>query len=165
MGSSAKKKIIQLTCIIRKILNIKKKIYITIPAYYPVWHSLSTDYTDFAKKIIKGRKIHIIKTDIAYWLKMNDKFTSDEYKLLITYGLYDLYTGSRRYFCIKSCKILYVQRASILLGYDYILVNGKKIPSGIIARNEGMSTPDFIEWIKGLDVKEFCIVNFTNFSY
>lgn len=151
---------------IRSLLGIKKRILLTVPAFFPAWHSRYGEQTHLATRLLpeRGAKIHALKLRIEYWSKAADKFRTGRYDLVICYKGDD--SERVKFYPLMRSDHLHIQAACFPDGdEDHVLVEGKKIPVGIVARNEGYSRRDFMEWRKYIGSREFCIVHFTGFRY
>lgn len=148
---------------VKKNLSLRKKILLSAPRRFPFWHSRSGERTEFAEKITKGipPKIHILKRDVTYWEEAARKFASRRWRYVVNL----VYLDSDVYQPIMRCRYLHVQRARFGNDPGFIIVDGKSVPSDLIALNEGLNNEDLMEWSKKFGDKTFAIVHFTKFRY
>lgn len=154
---------------IKRLFEIRKKtILLNVPFCFPTWHSRFGEETGFAKKI-KGdnpTKIHAIKRNTEFWQEACRKFATGRYRLKVVH-MKDIYEWKKHYPIIYSHQ-LHIQQASFIKENNTMLVDGKDVRIEIIARNEGYSLSDFMEFMEHLLLtgqSMFCIVHFTPFCY
>jgi hypothetical protein len=151
---------------IKKLLGIEKEILLSVPDTYPTWHSRYGEDTHFASKI-KGVllpvKIHALKSGVTFWESACRKLATGNYSLRIVY-LEDRPQG-KVYCPITKGKTLHTQRARYDQSGRQLLVEGKPVPVETVARNEGLTCSDFMEFLEKYDKMEFVIVHFTDFRY
>ena len=151
---------------VKRLLNVgKKQILLSVPAFFPSWHRRFGDETCFRERLLDKQhpKIHAISLHAEFWQKMEEKYRTGKYQLLVCHM--DDNPECRKYRPIMYANQLHVQRACFVSDDIFLVVEGKSIAMETIARNEGLEMPDLLEWKKRLGTKEFCIVHFTAFSY
>lgn len=151
---------------VKKFLGMRKCFLLTVPAYYPVWHSRYGEETQLVTRLSRSRdaKIHAIKFNIGYWRDAACKFSTGKYDLLICYKGDD--PEERKFYPLKHACYLHIQVGRFPIeGKDHILIDGREVAVDKVARNEGYSVDDFLELRKHVGSREFCIVHFTEFRY
>ena len=124
-------------------------------------HRKEGDPTYFIGNIIAGVKIHTIRRNYEFWLNRANEINSGRAVLSIRYWIGKPYRS-------KQIKIIELNKISVqkLEGgkHDYAIVDGKKVPWELIARNDGLSLDDFKDWFKGY-TNALAIIQFTDFKY
>jgi hypothetical protein len=152
--------------LIDKLLRIRKRLFLTVPHSYPIWHSRYGEETHLATRLLCDRnaKIHTVKFNISYWREAADKFSTGKYALIICYKGDDAL--NKLFYPLKHANCLHIQVGRFPYeDKEHILIEGRKIPVEMFACNEGYSVKDFLEWRQYVGSRDFCIVHFTEFRY
>jgi hypothetical protein len=125
-------------------------------------HRKEGDPTDFIGKIIAGVKIHTIRRNYEFWLNRANEINSGRAVLSLRFW-------SGKPYCSKQIKIMELNKISVQKldgrNTEYAIVDGKKVPWELIARNDGLSLDDFKDWFKGYTKNALAIIQFTDFKY
>jgi hypothetical protein len=144
----------------------QSRILLSVPAYFPSWHSRFGQETGFRERILDKShrpKIHAFKKNTAFWQKMEEKYRTGRYHLVVCHRGDDPYR--REYYPVIYPVRLHIQRARFAGDDSFLHVEGKPVAMETVARNEGLEVCDLLEWKKRQGEEEFCIVHFTDFRY
>ena len=160
-------------------LKIKKmKTYVlTVSQTFPKTHKRAGEETGFIDKIKGGVKPHTIRANYELWKKRIDEVNAGNAVLSIRYW-------SGRPYYTKQVEICQLGKDSgcgvqALIFTDKTLLGatacGPEYPNptwyfglniGGLAKNDGLSELDFVEWFKKYDLsKPMAIIHFTDFRY
>ena len=146
---------------------MKTRILI-ISKYFPYYHINRGKETNFIRKMRLGNKIHTIRANYDYWKKVEEEVKKgDSFVSLRTWN------GKPRHSKQVEIKKLYDINVEKLFFSNknfrpYIVgeKKNKEICLNVLAINDGLRLPNFIEWFNHYDHnKPFVIIHFTNFKY
>ncbi len=149
----------------------KKKVILTLCRTFPATHSQAGKLTGFEDKLKSGEKIHTIR--------YNAKDVWDERYKGIEHGRKYLsvrewtgrpYNSEQREFArYDKIGLQYIRMKRDTPGtIPQVWVDGKSVPIEEVARHDGLSLADFIEWFFGgdkADTFEGVVIHFTDFRY
>ena len=124
---------------LKQLIGIKKKqILLSVPAYFPLWHSRFGEETEFRQRITTGKnpKIHAFKQNARFWDEMLAKYRAGGYRIIVCHMGDD--PDRREYYPILHAHRMDIQRACFTHRDDILLIDGKDIPAETIALNEGL---------------------------
>ena len=127
----------------------KKKVILTLCKSFPVTHSKAGEATGFEKKLKEGAKIHTIR--------YNAKNVWDE--------RYEGITSGKKYLSVREWTGRPYNSDD---AYPQIWIDNKLVPIQEVAKNDGLSVEDFVEWFFGNNkenVFEGVVIHFTDFRY
>ena len=143
---------------------------IIVSRTFPCSHSRSGEDTGFPQKLRNGLKLHTIRTNATWWEMVAKEVNAGEAVLSVR-------TWEGRPYCSKQVEIMQVTKLglqSISMSSDTMFplptpcVDGRKqVDIYTLARNDGLSLPDFLEWFFPCGDGFFrgVIVHFTDFRY
>ena len=151
----------------------KKKVIITLSKFFPATHSKAGSPTHFEDGLKSGRKIHTIRMDKKFLWEKRCKDINSGKKFL------DVREWTGRPYNSEQRRLAEFQRIGlqhITMTYSstdavpQAWVGGKKIPVEELAKNDGLSTEDFIEFFFGSKLYnsntfEGVVIHFTDFRY
>lgn len=171
---------------------MKKKIIITLSRVFPTTHSKAGKPTYFREKVIKGQdnysciyrdfwdkttpKIHTIRENYDRWVHNIDKINEGRYYLSVREWSGKPY-GSKQIEIIEKHAPIGIQRIELYYHAENDTITAKidgrewiDADCAEIAKNDGLSIPDFKEWFFGREPKEDkvfrgVIIHFTGFRY
>mgnify|MGYP000482384597 FL=1 len=137
----------------------KKKVILTLCKSFPVTHSKAGEATDFEKKLKDKSKIHTIRYNAKnVWNGRYKDIVSGKKYLSIRE-----WTG-RPYNSEQHVTMTYSSEDA----YPEIWIDNKKVSIHEVAKNDGLSVEDFVEWFFGNNkenVFEGVVIHFTDFRY
>ena len=151
----------------------KKKVIITFCKKFPASHSRAGELTGFEPKIKNGKKIHTIRADKKGTWKKNVRDINSGKKYLSMrewtgrpYNSEQREYGQRERIGLQSITMTYNSEDALPQAW----VDGKKVPVETLAKTDGLSTQDFVEWFFGTklyseNVFEGKIIHITDFRY
>lgn len=151
--------------------SIKKKVIITLCRVFPVTHSKSKQLTGFESKLKDNTKIHTIRyNEKSVWDKRYKDIASGKKYLSVREWSGRPYNSEQREFA--QYEKIGLQHITMTYGVDDAVpqawVNGKEVPIEVLAKNDGLSVEDFIEWFFGGakgNVFKGVVIHFTDFRY
>lgn len=149
----------------------KKKVVLTLCRVFPVSHTLAGEPTGFEGKLKEGDKIHTIRyNNNGVWDGRYKDIASGNKYLSVREWTGRPYNSEQREFA-KYDKIG-LQHITMTYGVDdsvpQVWIDNKKVPVEIVAKNDGLTVEQFVEWFFGKsksNVFEGVVVHFTNFRY
>ncbi len=151
--------------------NQKKKVILTLCKVFPVTHSRSGQPTGFEDKLKAGSKIHTIRYNAkGVWEKRFKDIASGRKFLSVREWLGRPYNSEQREFA--QYEKIGLQHITMTYSSEDALpqawVDDKKIPVEELAKNDGLSVEDFVEWFFGNNKEntfEGVVIHFTDFKY
>lgn len=149
--------------------NEKKKAILTLCKVFPVTHSQAGKRTGFEDSIKAGVKIHTVRgNNKNLWDKRAADIAGGKKYLSVREWIGRPYNSEQRE--LARYDTVGLQHITITNGTDdpepKCLVDGKIVPIGDIARNDGLNVEDFTEWfLSDTNVFEGVIIHFTDFRY
>lgn len=153
---------------------MKKKIILTLSKRFPTTHSRKGEPTGFKEKLAKGEKLHTIRRNFDLWNVNAEKMTRGGFYLSVR-------QWSGRPYNSKQTEIQQISRPiavqPILINYHHDgglltakIKGGNQIEVEQLAKNDGLSLPDFVEWFFGKTPKgdatfEGVVIHFTDLRY
>lgn len=147
----------------------KKKVILTLCRVFPVTHSKAGELTGFESKLKSGKKIHTIRYNAkGVWDKRYNDISLGKKYLSVREWTGRPYNSQQREFARYAS--IGLQHVTMTKVNDTcrVLVDGKEIPVQEVAKNDGLTVGEFMEWFFGENkesVFEGVIIHFTNFRY
>ena len=149
----------------------KKKVVVTLCRVFPVTHSLAGKPTEFEGKLKEHKKIHTIRYNKnGVWDKRYKDIASGKKYLSVREWTGRPYNSEQREFA--QYDKIGLQHITMSYGVDdavpQIWIDGKQIPIEIVAKNDGLTVEQFVEWFFGeskSNVFEGVVLHFTSFRY
>lgn len=147
----------------------KKKIVMTLCKTFPMAHPKAGEPTGFKDALLLGRKIHTIRRNLnGIWDKRADQINAGTHVLCLRQWSGAPYCSKQAE--VKRVPAIGLQRVTMSFAATDIaptvVVDGKVVPLGTIAANDGLAIDDFIDWFFGCgNVWEGVIIHFTDFRY
>lgn len=149
----------------------KKKVVVTLCRVFPVTHSLARKPTEFEGKLKEHKKIHTIRYNKnGVWDKRYKDIASGKKYLSVREWTGRPYNSEQREFA--QYDKIGLQHITMTYGVDdavpQIWIDGKQIPIEIVAKNDGLTVEQFVEWFFGeskSNVFEGVVLHFTSFRY
>jgi len=149
----------------------KKKVILTLCKVFPATHSKAGEPTGFEQKLKAKEKIHTIRYNAKnVWTgRYNDIYFGRKY-LSVREWTGRPYNSEQREFArydrigLQNITMTYSSSDPVPQAW----VDGKEIPVEILAKNDGLSLEEFIEWFFGgtkSNVFEGVIIHFTDYRY
>lgn len=154
--------------------KLLKKAILPLCKTFPATHKRAGEFTDFEGKIERGEKIHTIRHDSkGIWEKRFAKI-----KAGLMYLAMKEWTG-RPYNSVQRSLFQRYREDGIGLQkvtmtydtdsiYPQIWIDGKLVSIQEVAKNDGLSVTDFVEWFFGNgkeNVFEGKVIHFTKYRY
>lgn len=161
---------------------------LSVSRFFPAYHNLKWDDTNFIEKIESGEKIHTIRGNYELWRKRFDKIEKGEAVLELYYHSGKPYHSKQITFKtltrddgiglqsiiphLKSKNEMLINDFFEILtfetnenGHDSI-THRNVFKINDLANNDGLSFPDFQEWFKKADLsKPMALIHFTAYRY
>lgn len=149
----------------------KKKVILTLCKVFPVTHSRAGEKTGFEQKLKNGIKKHTIRYNAKdVWDKRYNDISKSKKYLSVREWTGRPYNSEQREFA-RYDKIGLQKITMTYSSTDEVpqcWVDGKHVSAYDLAKNDGLSVEDFIEWFfccnKG-NVFDGVIIHFTDFRY
>lgn len=149
----------------------KKKVIITLCKVFPAAHSRSGMPTGFEEKLKNGSKIHTIrKNRNGIWNKWCDDINSGRKYLSVREWSGKPYNSQQRE--LMRLEGIGLQEITMTYGSDdavpQVWIDNKKVHIEEVAKNDGLSVNEFVEWFFGNNsenVFEGVVIQFTKFRY
>ena len=137
---------------------------ITVAKRFPTTHPKSGVLTKFDESITNRTKIHTIRKNVPFWASRIQDVQDGKAVLSIREWKAKPYSSKQNH--------LFQRTASDGVGFELayktpegIVVNGKYYTKKV-ARNDGLSMNDFVDWFEEVDFYEpLIIIHFTEFRY
>lgn len=149
----------------------KKKVVLTLCRVFPVSHTKAGEPTGFEKKLKSASKIHTIRYNKnGVWDKRYKDIASGKKYLSVREWTGRPYNSEQREFArydkigLQHITMTYDSEDA----YPKIWIDNKKVPVEVVAKNDGLSVENFVEWFFGnskSNVFEGVVVHFTSFKY
>jgi len=149
----------------------KKKVIITLCKVFPVAHSRAGQPTGFEGKLKAGEKIHTIRYNAkGVWDERYKGISSGKKYLSVREWTGRPYNSEQREFAqYEKIGLQHITMTNCATDpYPQCWVDGKEIPIQEIARNDGLSIEDFVEWFFGNNKEntfEGVVIHLTDFRY
>lgn len=158
-----------------------KTFVLVVSRVFPTTHKRAGEETWFVESIkhnlrmecdipFPSGKIHTIRSNYEFWKKRIKQVQKGEAILSIRYWSGKPYHKDDN--GIGQVEICQLDKDSgigvQLLEFNGLhgIINGEWITPDILAKNDGLSYPDFKEWFKKYDIsKPMAIIHFTKFRY
>lgn len=153
---------------------MEKKIQqLTFSLVFPPKHSKVGQPTGFAEKLKEGSKIHTIRSDKkGWWRKAEESINKGEKYLSLRqwsgrpYNSKQIILGERHRISLQSITMTCGSEDELPKAW----VDGKPVPVELLAKNDGLSVEDFVEWFFGTklytgNVFEGVVIHLTDFRY
>lgn len=149
----------------------KKKVILTLCKSFPVTHSKAGEATGFEEKLKEGRKIHTIRYNAKnVWDERYKGISSGKKYLSVREWTGRPYNSEQRE--LSRLDEIGLQHVTMTYGaddaYPQVWIDGKQVPIQEVAKNDGLSVEDFVEWFFGNskeNVFEGVVIHFTDFKY
>lgn len=149
----------------------KKKVILTLCKSFPVTHSKAGEATDFEKKLKDKSKIHTIRYNAKnVWNERYKDIVSGKKYLSIREWTGRPYNSEQRE--LSRFDKIGLQHVTMTYGsddtYPQIWIDDKLVPIQEVAKNDGLSVEDFVEWFFGNNkgnTFEGVVIHFTDFRY
>lgn len=149
----------------------KKKVILTLCKSFPVTHSRDGEATGFEEKLKEGRKIHTIRYNAKnVWDERRKDISSGKKYLSVREWTGRPYNSEQREL-FRFDKIG-LQHITMTYGsddaYPQIWIDGTLVPIQEVAKNDGLSVDDFVEWFFGNNKEntfEGVVIHFTDSIY
>lgn len=151
----------------------KKKQILLFSSVFPPSHSKAGQPTGFADKLKDGSKKHTIRADKKGWwekgekaINLGEKYLSMRQWVGRPYNSKQIIIGEKDRIGLQSITMTYSADDPLPEAW----VDGKPVSVEILAKNDGLSTEDFVEWFFGTplykgNVFEGKIIHLTDFRY
>lgn len=149
----------------------KKKAILTLCKSFPVTHSRAGEPTGFEDKLKAGEKIHTIRYNAkGVWEERYQGIKSGRKYLSVREWTGRPYNSEQREFAqYEKIGLQKVTMAnSSTDAYPQIWIDDKQVPIQVVAKNDGLSVEDFVEWFFGNNKDntfEGVVIHFTDFRY
>ena len=149
----------------------KKKVIITLCKVFPATHSRSGMPTGFEEKLKKGSKIHTIrKNKNGIWDRWCADINSGRKYLSVREWSDKPYNSQQRE--LIRLEDIGLQKVTMTYGCDdalpQIWIDDKKVSIEEVAKNDGLTVNEFVEWFFGNNsdnVFDGVVIQFTKFRY
>lgn len=150
----------------------RKKVILTLSKAFMSGHKRCGDSTLFAVKLFAGQKIHTIRKDAkAIWEQRVADINAGKKMLCVREWTGRPYNSEQNE--IKNFVEVGLQHITMTYGTDDAVpqawVDDKPVPVEQLAKNDGLTTEDFVDWFFGGNNKENVfegvIIHFTDFRY
>lgn len=138
-------------------------------------HTHAGQPTNFAQSVKCGNKKHTVRSNYPYWKKKIAALREQGGSLCIRQWEDKPYRSKQEAILEVPATIVDVQKVVITQSSINSLlpvnVDGREVPISEIAKNDGLSSTDFVEFFKpilkalGEDALTFAIIHFTTFRY
>lgn len=151
----------------------KRKVIITFSRVFPASHSRAGEPTGFEDKLAAGIKIHTIRADEkGFWVENARAINSGRKYLSMRqwtgrpYNSEQRVLGERDRIGLQVIEMTYSSEDELPKAF----VDGKPVPVEELAKNDGLSVPDFVEWFFGTNlysgnVFKGKVIHLTDFRY
>lgn len=136
----------------------KKKVVVTLCRVFQVTHSLAGKPTEFEGKLKEHKKIHTIRYNKnGVWDKRYKDIASGKKYLSVREWTGRPYNSEQREFA--RYEKIGLQHITMTYGSDdtipKVWVDNKKVSINEVAKNDGLSVEDFVEWFSGTTKRMF----------
>lgn len=146
-----------------------KKAVVILSEKFSAKHKRAGEPTKFFQKIDSGEKIHTIRENLSWWASRVQQIKAGKMYLSIRKWSGKPYHSAQ----IEHAKRFSagVQQITMSYGVDdtyQAFVDGKKVSIQDVAKNDGLSIDDFIDWFFGnskSNVFTGVVLHFTDFRY
>lgn len=146
-----------------------KTYILMISRYFPSYHCNAGWPTLFLEMIAGGNggKIHTIRNNWELWQRRIKAVNEGKAVLSVRYWSGKPYKSKQVEFLrLSTDQVGFQKLERTILGY-FIDDVDSDITTALLAKNDGLSTADFIKWFKGILPfdKAFAIIHLTKFRY
>lgn len=149
----------------------KKKVILTLCKVFPVTHCKAGKPTGFEDKLKAGGKIHTIRFNAKdVWDKRYKDIAQSKKYLSVREWSGRPYNSEQREFA--QFEKIGLQHVTMTYNaddaYPQIWIDDKQVPIQEVAKNDGLSVNDFVEWFFGSNKEntfEGVVIHFTDFMY
>lgn len=150
---------------------MKKKVILTLCKSFPVTHSKAGSPTCFEQKLSSGDKIHTIRYNAKdVWTGRHQDIAAGRKFLSVREWTGRPYNSVQREFA--RFDTIGLQKVTMCYSsddaYPRIWIDNKEVPIQEVAKNDGLSVEDFVDWFFGKNkenVFEGVVIHFTDFRY
>lgn len=151
------------------MINGKKKVILTLSKVFPVTHSQAGKPTGFGESLHQGKKIHTVRGNgKQLWDQRHKDIVEGRKYLSVREWTGRPYNSEQ----VELAEFQEVGLQHITITYSTsdaepkCFVDGKEVPIYEIAKNDGLTVDDFVEWfLTDTNVFEGVIIQFTDFRY
>ena len=143
---------------------------LTTSRYFLKSHPRAGEPTNFVGKVYEGSKIHTIRGNYEYWEKRINEVNAGMALLSLR-----RWSGSPyNYLKDGSKQMEYAQRFAGQCGIQKAEFNGFDVTIDgvlhpnfidVLAKNDGLSREDFLDWFRDTPKEPMAIIQLTNFKY
>lgn len=142
-----------------------KTYVLTVSQKFPARHQRAGELTNFPDAILQGSKIHTIRANYELWKKRIDEVSAGAARLSVR-----VWTGKPYNSPQREITSLDASHGVGVQKLDGMIIDPettpKAIPINSLAKNDGLSVLDFLEWFKDYDLAEpMAVIHFTPFRY
>lgn len=138
-----------------------KTFVLIVSERFPKTHKKAGENTGFPEAISAGLKIHTIRSNYKFWKKRVKKINSGEAVLSLRVWSGNPYNSKQKEIAVFTQ--IGIEKIKYLRPSFYI--DGKKLNVEKLAKNDGLSSEDFYEWIGKYPDSDMAILHFSNFRY
>lgn len=149
----------------------KKKVILTLCKIFPVTHGKAGEPTGFEGKLKSGDKIHTIRYNAkGVWDGRFKDISAGKKYLSVREWTGRPYNSEQRELVkfdkigLQKVKMEYSRETGCIM----TVIDGKAIDPLIVAKNDGLTVQEFIEWFFGNNKEntfEGVVIHFTDFRY
>ncbi|WP_338761945.1 hypothetical protein WAF17_16600 [Bernardetia sp. ABR2-2B] len=135
-----------------------------IPKSFPKNHKKAGQETQFAKRIITGRMIQVLKKDYAYWLDVVRKVQDGEAYISVVEWEQNRTETQREVLRLDASSNIEIQKVTFSKKFFYL--RRVRLCPDELAENCGFNTTtDFKNYYKSFPKSELAMIQFTGFRY
>lgn len=154
-----------------------KKYVITLSQVFPVTHCRNGEPTDFKQKFVSAihgwkdhwLKLHTIRANYELWKKRFDEIEAGKACLCIRQWSGKPYRSKQVEIAVLTKEDgIGIQRMTVAgcATIHPIFVDTHSVSADTLARNDGLSLPDWSNWFSRYDLTEpLAVIHFTKFRY
>jgi len=149
-----------------------KKQVLILSKVFPVSHTSAGAPTGFEEKFLK-QKIHTIRSNYDFWESKKKGINEGRMVLSIRQWTGKPYCSPQKEIC--QIHNISLQKVTMVYAideeYPWVWINGKAVDIHEVAKNDGLSVSDFIEWFFGSNkthkkgIFDGVCIQFTDFRY
>lgn len=155
--------------------NTIKKAPITLSKVFPATHSKAGEATNFRQKVINqfdgvdGKK-HTIRSNYSWWARKFESISIGEMYLSLREWTGKPYNSPQEEWLqlhkigLQQIEMVYSSDDA----YPRVWIDNKEVAIQEVAKNDGLSVEDFVEWFFGSSKSntfEGVVIHFTDFRY
>lgn len=144
-----------------------KTYVLTVSERFPKTHPRAGEKTEFPLAIVHYDKIHTIRANYALWEKRFKKINKGEACLSVRIWSGKPYRSKQQeIFRYDHTRGIGIEKLFLEKDLHKGYVNRFLVHGGVLAKNDGLSFPDFQAWFSGYGMTEpLAIIHFTDFRY